>query len=126
MTFNDDECVGKPPEKLKSFHDEQAEHSTCRGCRTMRQRACTRCIVSIRIWNKEEISVVVIGCDACAKKKVECSSWEAPKTNGALKRNGAYSTKDRTESARDACRKTVRKTEQRKACRIVMRLVSYC
>ena len=55
----------------------------------MRHRACTRCTVSIRIWNKEEIGVVVVGSDACAKKKVECSSWETQKTNGALKRNGA-------------------------------------
>jgi hypothetical protein len=89
MTSSDAEGMGKPPQRLKSFHDEQVEHSTCRGCRMMRHRACTRCTVSIRIWNKEEIGVVVVGSDACAKKKVECSSWEAHKTNGALKRNGA-------------------------------------
>jgi hypothetical protein len=45
--------------------------------------------MSIRIWNKEDIGVVAIGSDACAKKKVECNSWDAQKTNGALKRNGA-------------------------------------
>jgi hypothetical protein len=74
MTSSDVECVGKPPEKLKSFHDEHAEHSTCRGCKTMRHRACTRCTVSIRIWNKEEIDVVVVVMDASVKKEVECTS----------------------------------------------------
>jgi hypothetical protein len=64
----------KSPEKLKSFHDEQAEHLTCRGCKTMRHRACTRCTVSIRIWNKEDIGVVDVVRDAYVKKEVECSS----------------------------------------------------
>jgi hypothetical protein len=31
MTSNDAERVGKPPEKLKGYHDDQTEHSTCGG-----------------------------------------------------------------------------------------------
>jgi hypothetical protein len=41
------------------------------------------------VGQRRDSGLVVVGCDACAKKKVECSSWEAQKTNGALKRNGA-------------------------------------
>jgi hypothetical protein len=54
--------------------NEQAEHLTCRGCKTIEHRACTRCIESIRRSNKEEIGVVAVRCDACMKKKVECNS----------------------------------------------------
>jgi hypothetical protein len=31
MTSSDVERMGKPPEKLKDYHDDQIEHSTCGG-----------------------------------------------------------------------------------------------
>jgi hypothetical protein len=58
---------------MKSFHDEQEEHSTCRVCRTIGNKACTRCTKSIRMLNKEEFSVVAGVWHACVKKEVECS-----------------------------------------------------
>jgi hypothetical protein len=42
MTSSDVERVGKPPKKLKDYHDDQTEHSTCGGDEhgMSRQRDC--------------------------------------------------------------------------------------
>jgi hypothetical protein len=61
-------------EKLKSFHDEQEEHLTCRGCRTIAYRACTRCTGYIRMWRKLEKIFIVVVSDARVKKEVRCNS----------------------------------------------------
>ena len=47
---------------------------TCKACRTIGYRACTRCTESIRMLKKEETRVVVVVSDACVKKEEECSS----------------------------------------------------
>jgi hypothetical protein len=56
---------------LKSFHDEEVEHLTCKARRTIVDNGCTRCTGSIRMWRKEDIGVVVVVSDACVKKEVE-------------------------------------------------------
>jgi hypothetical protein len=45
-TYSDVERVGKPPEKLKSYHDDQAEHSRGGGYRrgVSMQRHCEHCM----------------------------------------------------------------------------------
>ena len=45
-TPSDAEHVGKPPEKLKSYHDDQAEHSRGGGyrCGVSMQRDCRHCM----------------------------------------------------------------------------------
>jgi hypothetical protein len=45
ITHSDAERVGKPPEKLKSYHDDQAEHSRGGGYRhgVSMQRYCAHC-----------------------------------------------------------------------------------
>jgi hypothetical protein len=45
-TYSDDERVGKPPEKLKSYHDDQAEHSRGGGYwrGVSMQRHCEYCM----------------------------------------------------------------------------------
>jgi hypothetical protein len=46
MTSSDVECMGKPPEKMKGYHDDQTEHSRCGGdeCGVSRQRHCVHCM----------------------------------------------------------------------------------
>jgi hypothetical protein len=46
MTSSDAERVGKPPEKLKGYHDDQTEHSRCGGDErgVSRQRHCVHCM----------------------------------------------------------------------------------
>jgi hypothetical protein len=46
MTSSDAERVGKLPEKLKGYHDDQTEHSTCGGDErgVSRQRDCVHCM----------------------------------------------------------------------------------
>jgi methylphosphotriester-DNA--protein-cysteine methyltransferase len=44
---------------------------TCKACRTIGYRACTRCTESIIILKKEETRVVAVVSDACVKKEVE-------------------------------------------------------
>jgi hypothetical protein len=45
-TYSDGECVGKPPEKLKSYHGDQAEHSRGGGYwrGVSMQRHCEYCM----------------------------------------------------------------------------------
>jgi hypothetical protein len=76
--------VGKPPEKLKSYHDDQAEHSRGGGYwrGVSMQRNCEHCMHKVhRSYNtryREEMGlllllefvvVVVVEGDSCVKKE---------------------------------------------------------
>jgi hypothetical protein len=71
--------VGKPPEKLKSYHDDQAEHS--RGGVDWHgesmQRYCAHCMhkghksYKYIVQRRDEVAVAIGVCcgDSCVKKK---------------------------------------------------------
>ena len=84
MTYSDDERMGKPPEKLKGYHDDQTEHSTCGGdeCVVSRQRDCAHCMHKVHksykyIVQRRDVLVVAVGVvvivvvegDSCVKKE---------------------------------------------------------
>jgi hypothetical protein len=79
ITPNDVERVGKPPEKLKSYDDEQKENLSCGGDwhgvsnKGIAYMECTRSTKAISTRDTEVMGVVVVS-DACVKKEVECSS----------------------------------------------------
>jgi hypothetical protein len=76
--------VGKPPEKLKSYHDDQAEHSRGGGYRrgVSMQRYCAHCMHKVHRSYKYMVQrrdgvvvavgvvvVVVVEGDSCVKKE---------------------------------------------------------
>jgi hypothetical protein len=76
--------VGKPPEKLKSYHDDQAEHSRGGGYRrgVSMQRYCAHCMHKVHrsykymVQRRDEVVVavgvvvvVVVEGDSCVKKE---------------------------------------------------------
>jgi hypothetical protein len=84
ITPSDVERVGKPPEKLKSYHDDQAEHSRGGGYRrgVSMQRYCTHCMHKVHRSYKYTVQrrdgvvvavgvvvVVVVEGDSCVKKE---------------------------------------------------------
>jgi hypothetical protein len=81
--------VGKPPEKMKSYHDDQAEHSRGGGYQhgVSMQRDCAHCMYEVHrsykyMVQRRDGAVVAIGVsvvaviegDSCVKKGGECSS----------------------------------------------------
>jgi hypothetical protein len=77
ITPSDVERVGKLPEKLKSYHDDRAEHSRGGGYRrgvSMQKNgniACTRCTEAINTRYREEKGCCCHCCWSCCGRCVE-------------------------------------------------------
>ena len=82
--------MGKPPEKLKSYHDDQAEHSRGGGYQrgVSMQRYCTHCMHKVHrsykymIQRRDGVAVaigvsmvIVIEGDSCVKEESAATEW---------------------------------------------------